>query len=87
MMTCNHKHADYNVPMENWQCPDCGACEAWSIDESPNYGCLLMHDEDILRCYACGCTMSGREFSEDAIRRLNLVRCDKCGGTGWCPGG
>ena len=86
MSTCAAKHTFYQPTDEEWRCPKCGATnDGFVIDESdPDVleTCGLLHSADMLRCFYCDWSGSGRTFVNKLAKEKNLVVCPTCEGTG-----
>lgn len=86
-MNCEHKHTKYQVPDEEWKCPKCGVTanqtEGFFLDDPVTTDCDMLHDEDYLRCYACGYDDTGKKFAAKISKKKNLVKCECCNGKGY----
>jgi hypothetical protein len=88
-MRCKIKHTLYQPLDENWVCPKCGCGpDVFYIDESPvdsDEGCLLLHDDDAIRCDACESGWSGKAVAKLMQKRDDVVPCPCCKGKGTVP--
>lgn len=92
-MICNAQHAKYDVPIEEFICPKCGAtpdtnpqfCIAES-DPAAHSDCERLHHQDELYCNGCGYHAYGKEFSKKIAANQNLVACPHCRGKGLVKG-
>lgn len=88
--TCSFKHTKYQPTDEEFCCPKCGAPGGdFCVDESPNYVCELLHEDDGLVCYGKGgkgCKAQygtdGKSFAARLQKAKNLVCCPTCKGSG-----
>lgn len=87
-MECGYKHTKYNPTDEEFLCPKCGSSEFF-IDEGPGVdalsgvACELLHDEDVICCYDCGHTISGKKFANMVLKKEKLIKCPHCKGKGY----
>jgi DNA-directed RNA polymerase subunit RPC12/RpoP len=83
---CGEKHTKYQPTSAEFRCPKCGATpkdkDSFVVEESPNFECDLTHDDDLNHCFACGYSVSGRQFAAKVARDKGLVRCEHCKGSG-----
>lgn len=90
MSTCPAKHTKYNPPVEELNCPKCGATcgefyyveECW---EETSEDCDLLHEKDQFVCSKCGHGESGSTASERIVRERDLKKCPCCKGRGYVP--
>ena len=85
-VVCSAKHTKYQPPEdEKLVCPKCGNSVSFWIQEAvegAHEDCMLLHDEDYLLCQKCGFDQSGKSYAAAAAKKLNLVTCKCCKGTG-----
>lgn len=89
MSNCKIKHTTpCKIPNDLWRCPKCnGECSGILDDEfiieysEASADCNLLHAEDELRC-TCGYVTTGAEFAAHVAKRLGMVKCTTCNGTG-----
>ena len=84
-MICQEKHCKFQVPEEHFNCPKCGAAVGdFCIDDGPGLveDCDLLHPHDYLVCYNCGYSTTGKAFSTLIKKKLSMIECPHCKGTG-----
>lgn len=92
-LACTAKHTKYQPTKEEFHCSKCNALAGdFCVDDSPNFDCPLVHDEDGLVCYGKngkGCPAaygtSGKAFVAALVRKKNLKPCTHCKGSGYEP--
>jgi len=90
-MKCEAKHVKFEPSEKEWKCPKCNAkCGVFHIYESvedSDGDCNLLHPADILRCTKCNYETSGQAFSNMIKKKLNMIPCPHCKGTGYVQRG
>lgn len=80
---CSLKHTKFQPTDDQWACPQCGArLPHFTIENSSNFDCELLHPDDEVLCEKCDVTYSGKEVATGISRKLSLVTCPMCRGTG-----
>lgn len=80
---CAEKHTKHQPKIEDFNCPSCGAKAGdFCVDDSPNFECDKLHPGDYLICFKCQESISGKAFASSEVKRLSLVTCEACKGTG-----
>lgn len=89
-MGCLAKHVKFEPPDEKWVCPKCGAGVGdfciYDTVENADGNCPLTHPGDYIRCMKCDFETSGQAFSNRIKKKLNMVPCPTCKGTGHVKG-
>lgn len=85
-MVCQVKHTTFQPTDDQWKCPKCGAGSRdftilWPADDTED--CDMLHEEDVCVCDACGYEESGKIVAAAIKRKLGLVKCPHCKGTGY----
>ena len=79
-MICNLKHI--KAPIDDWKCPICGSAD-FCIDDGPCMECEEVHPGDVLYCGECRHTVTAKKYFADLRKKLKLVPCPCCKGTGF----
>lgn len=95
-MKCLAKHAKYQIPEDEWNCPECGIGTECLNDEGHTVegliiettadgahgDCSLLHDEDVVVCCQCKKDWTGKQLSKIVAKAANMVTCPTCHGKG-----
>ena len=88
-VVCGAKHTQFQPTDEQWLCPGCGANnESFHIDENASdavEGCEKIHDQDVVHCFKCGYSATGKTLSAKMKKKYNHVTCPTCKGHGTVP--
>jgi len=85
---CGASHTKYQPSESEFVCPGCGEkdgdffIDTFSDDTGADNDCLLLHDEDVLRCCKCNYETTGKKFANMIAKRKDLVQCPCCEGRG-----
>ena len=89
MTTCIEKHTKFQPTDDQWKCPKCGNANeltvdsGFFVDEGPNPGCELLHNEDYIVCGKCKSSWYGKKLAPLMAKAQNLEKCPHCNGTGF----
>jgi hypothetical protein len=81
-MSCELKHIKDPQEGKEWGCPKCGK-SGFYIYESCNNECEALHPDDLLFCDHCHHSELAKTFIRKLTKKLNLVTCQCCKGTGF----
>jgi len=82
MGRCQAKHTKFQMSLEDWCCPKCGAKPGDSPEfymfegqEDAEEDCEFTHPQDYLLCTACSWQGSGTTWSRLMIKKQASLRC------------
>ena len=83
-MLCTNKHTMYQPTDSEWKCPKCGSVDDFLIDNEmlAENECELLHEKDLILCWKCSFSLSGKTFARRLIQEKNLIICPTCQGKG-----
>ena len=86
-MSCEKKRTAYQPTDDEWECPNCGTSNGFSIDESDcELDCNYLHKKDLIGCSRCGFGTTGSRLASAIAKRKNMVQCPCCKGKGVVKG-
>lgn len=88
MSACRAKHANPDIPEQDWCCPKCGDDDFGQYDflEGQSDECPKTHAQAYYGCNGCGYSASGTTVARNFAKRKSLVRCEACKGAGYVSG-